>query len=111
MAARKQPPKVAADKAAADTKAAEEKAAQEKTAADAKAAEEQAAQEKAAADAKADEEAAALAKATEKLEYQVLEPLAHNGDTYAPNEYVYLTAKEAERLSARSVIRLTGERE
>ena len=110
MAARKQPPKVAADKAAADAKAAEEKAAQEKAAADAKAAEEKAAEEKAAADAKAAEEkaaeekAAADAKAAEEkaaakttpdeLECEVLEPLLHNGDKYMPGDFIYLTEAE-----------------
>src|SRR5690606_31671487 len=99
--------------AATKQTAAQKKAAEEKVQAEAEAQAKPDAKAQAKADAeaqaKADEEAAALAKATEKLEYQVLEPLAHNGDTYAPNEYVYLTAKEAERLSARSVIRLTGE--
>jgi len=89
---------------AAQKKAAEEKA---QTKADAEAE----AKAEAEAQAKADVEAAAKAKATETLEYQVLEPLLHNGETYAPNEYVYLTAKDAERLVARSVIRLTGESE
>ena len=94
--------------------AAQKKAAEEEAKAEAQAKADAEAQAKAdaeaAAQAKADEEAAAKAKVTEELEYQVLEPLLHNGETYAPNEYVYLTAKQAERLSARSVIRLTGER-
>ncbi len=89
---------------AAQKKAAEEKA---KTEADAEAQ----AKADAEAQAKADAEAKAQAKASEKLEYEVLEPLLHNGETYAPKEYVYLTAKDAERLVARSVIRLTGESE
>ena len=55
--------KQAADKAAAEAKAAEEKAAAEKAAAEAKAAEEKAAAEKAAAEAKAAEEKAAAERA------------------------------------------------
>ena len=73
MAARKQPPKVAADKAAADAKAAEEKAAQEKAAADA---------------------SAAAKTTTDELECEVLEPLLHNGDKYMPGEFIYLTEAE-----------------
>ena len=109
MAATKQ---TAAQKKAVEEKAKAEAQANADAEAQAKAdAEAQAkADAEAAAQAKADEEAAAKAKATEELEYQVLEPLLHNGETYAPNEYVYLTAKQAEHLTERSVIRLTGER-
>ena len=92
---------------AAQKKAAEEKA---KAEAQAKADAEAQAKVDAEAQAKADAEAAAKAKATEELEYQVLEPLLHDGESYAPSDYIYLTAKQAERLLARSVIRLTGER-
>ena len=92
---------------AAQKKAAEEKA---KAEAQAKADAEAQAKVDAEAQAKADAEAAAKAKATEELEYQVLEPLLHDGESYAPSDYIYLTAKQAEHLTERSVIRLTGER-
>ena len=107
MAATKQ---TAAQKKAAEGKAQAEAEAQAKADAEAQAKADAEAQAKADAEAQAKADAEAKAKATEELEYQVREPLLHNGDTYAPGDYIYLTAKQAERLSARSVIRLTGER-
>lgn len=99
MAATKQ---TAAQKKAAEGKAQAEAEAQAKADAEAQA--------KADAEAQAKADAEAKAKATEELEYQVREPLLHDGESYAPSDYIYLTAKQAERLLARSVIRLTGER-
>ena len=107
MAATKQ---TAAQKKAAEGKAQAEAEAQAKADAQAQAKADAEAQAKADAEAQAKADAEAKAKATEELEFLVLEPLLHDGEPYAPDDYIYLTAKEAERLLARSVIRMTGER-
>jgi acyl-CoA reductase-like NAD-dependent aldehyde dehydrogenase len=124
MAARKPTPKAAAEKAAAtpppaavvvdkDATDADVNAAQEQAEADAKAAEELAAKEKAQADAKAAEELAAKEKAKaaalEPLEYVVNSPVNHDGESYSVGDYIYLTAKQAERLNNNGTISPTGE--
>lgn len=120
MAARKPTPKAAAEKAAAtpppaavvvdkDATDADVNAAQEQAEADAKAAEELAAKEKALADAKAAEELAAKKKAEDEREYLVSEPLLHNGDSYKPGDYIYLTRGFAESLKAKGIITNAGE--
>lgn len=119
MAARKPTPKAAAKKAAAtpppvvvdkDATEANVKAAQEQAEADAKAADELAAKEKAEADAKAAEEAAFQAeKVEDEREYLVSEPLLHNGDSYKPGDYIYLTRGFAESLKAKGIITNAGE--
>lgn len=95
MAARKPTPKAAAKKAAATPPPVVVD--KDATEANVKAAQEQA-------------EAAFQAKKVEdEREYLVSEPLLHNGDSYKPGDYIYLTRGFAESLKAKGLITQAGE--